>query len=122
MRKLIIAMGVCVATVTAVPAFAEEEDFVDQLQDYLDLAEQYVDLANRPEAAVFFAVEGIVEIHEARGEKAKAAELLAGMIDQFPDNPAARNIIRFELRDLHAEMGDADAALAQLQAVIEDNR
>ena len=120
MKKLIIAATVCLATLTVVPAYADEE--VDQLNDYLELAEQYIDLAKRPEAAVFFAVEGIVEIHEARGEKAKAAELLTSMLEKFPEKSAERNIIRFQLRDLHAEMGDGVAALAQLQAVIEDNQ
>ncbi|MEL6202957.1 MAG: hypothetical protein AAFR39_11435 [Pseudomonadota bacterium] len=120
MKKLIIAATVCFATLTVVPAYADEE--IDQLGAYLELAEQYIDLANRPEAAVFFAVEGIVEIHEARGEKAKAIETLSAMLEKFPANTAARNLIRFELRDLHAEMGDAAGALAQLEAVIEDNR
>ncbi|MEO0543724.1 MAG: hypothetical protein AAFY99_07890 [Pseudomonadota bacterium] len=120
MKKLIMAATICIATLTIVPAHADEE--VDQLNDYLALAEQYIDLAKRPEAAVFFAVEGIVEIHEARGEMAKATELLTSMLEKFPEKSAERNIIRFQLRDLHAEMGDANAALAQLQSVIEDNR
>lgn len=124
MKKLIIATALCVTAIVATPAIAQEDDGAELagLNAYLDLAEQYVDLASDPDTAVFFAVQGIVEIHTARGERSEAVEALQALIERYPDNQAARNIIRFELRDLHQERGDVQAALAELDAVLEENR
>lgn len=112
------------ATVSfAAPAYADDhEDFIDQVQDYLELSEQYLKLAKEKDAAVFFAVEGIVEIHEERGEQAKAVPVLRKVLDQFPENQAVRNIIHFKLRDLLRETGQTDLALAQLETLIAENR
>ena len=66
--------------------------------------------------------EGIVEIHEERGEKAKAIPILKTILDKYPDDQAVRNIIRFKLRDLYRETGQADLALAELDVLIEENR
>lgn len=115
-------MMVLTATL-ALPAFAgEREDFIEQVQGYLDISEKYLTLANRKDAAVFFAVEGIVEIHEERGEKAKAIPVLEKILEKYPDNQTVRNIIRFKLRDVYRETGKADLALAELAAVINENR
>lgn len=111
------------ATAFATPALADDhDDFIEELQGYLALSEQFVDLANRSDAAVFFAVEGIVEIHEERGEEAAAIPILREALDKYPENQAVRNLIRFKLRDLYRETGQADLALAELQTLIEENR
>lgn len=100
----------------------EEDDFLDSVQAYLAVSEKFVDLANRREAAVFFAVEGIAEIHEERGELAKAAPHLIRILEQHPDNQTVRNIVHFKLRDIYRETGRSDLALQQLEAVIRENR
>lgn len=123
MKKFAIATAVALSTVFVTPAFADDEgQFIDQIQSYLEISEKFVALANRQDAAVFFAVEGIVEIYEARGEKANAAAALKEILEKYPDNRPARNIIRFKLRDVYRETGKADLALAELEAVIEENR
>ena len=121
---------IAIATIIAVAAFAfpahaeveEEAKFIQNMQRYLDVSEKFVELANGRENAVFFAVEGIVEIHEARGALAKAVPLLKNILEQYPENQTVRNIIRFKLRDVYVETGQADLALAELEAVIEENR
>ncbi|MEM1385292.1 MAG: hypothetical protein AAF713_05985 [Pseudomonadota bacterium] len=123
MKRLIVASAMVVTAAFAVPATADDEmDFIEQFQSYMELSEQFLNLANRNDAAVFFAVEGIVEIHEDRGERAKAIPVLKGVLEKYPDNQAVRNIIRFKLRDLYRETGQADLALTELQVVIEENR
>lgn len=106
----------------AAPAMADEKDFIEQVHDYLELSEQYLDMAKEKEAAVFFAVEGIVEIHEDRGEQAKAIPALRAVLDQFPDNQAVRNVVHLKLRDLLRETGQTDLALVQLETMIAENR
>ena len=94
---------------------------LELFQTYLDLAEQFVGFTTEQEATVFLAVEGIAEIYEGRGEQAAAIPVLEAALDQYPDDLAARNIIRFKLRDLYNETGQAEQALAQLQAILEEN-
>ena len=122
MKPILIAALLALTTVFAAPAMADDHDFLEELQDYLDISEKYISLANQKEAAVFFAVEGIVEIHEDRGEQAAAIPALQQVLETYPDDQTVRNIIRFKLRDLYRETGQADMALAELQAVIAENR
>ena len=101
---------------------ADEADFLRNIKDYLAVSEKYVTLANSRETAIFFAVEGIVEIHEARGERANAVPFLQKILEKYPDNQTVRNIIHFKLRDVYKETGRSDLALGELEAVIEENR
>ncbi|MEM6946086.1 MAG: tetratricopeptide repeat protein [Pseudomonadota bacterium] len=121
-RLMIAATMLSAATLTAAPAQADDLDLIEQLQGYLQISEQFIDLVNRKEAAVFFAVEGIVEIHEERGDQAKAIPTLQAFLEKYPDDQAVRNIIRFKLRDLYRETGQADLAIAELEVVVEENR
>ena len=67
MKRLAIATAMVLTAVFAAPAFAGEEEFIEQIQGYLEISEKFLALANRKDAAIFFAAEGIVEIHEERG-------------------------------------------------------
>ena len=124
MKRFAIASMMMLAATFALPAHAEEEEaeFLKNIQGYLDVSEKYVNLSKGKENAVFFAVEGIVEIHEERGEKAKAIPALKKILEKYPENQTVRNIIRFKLRDVYVETGRADLALAELEAVINENR
>ncbi len=123
LKSLLAACVLLVASTLAPPALAEEQGpFLQQFQGYLAIAEKFTALASQEEAAVFFAIEGIVEIHEQRDSLAEAIPLLAGFLDDYPDNRAIRNVIRFKLRDLYRETGQPDEALAQMIAVVEENR
>lgn len=129
MKTLVIAALVAVSTTFAAPTFAEDHDaefeaeldYLEELMSYFDLSEQFVELASKPEAAVFFAVEGIVEIHEENETLPEAIAILEGALTELPGDRAARNIIRFQLRDLYAETGNTQAAIEQLQAVLTEN-
>lgn len=120
-RLTLIAFLVVGAAFTTPAAADDAEDYIEELQRYLDVSEAFLNLANRKEAVVFFAVEGIVEIHEERGEQAKAIPALQSFLEKYPDNLAVRNIIRFKLRDLYRETGQTDLALTEMQTIIEEN-
>ena len=69
-----------------------------------------------------FAVEGIVEGHRDRGDQAAAVPLLIRILAKHADHQTVRNIIRFKLFDVYREIGKADLALAEREAVIDENR
>lgn len=123
MKKLMIVAMVAATAAFSAPAMADDEEFndIELFLGYMEIAEQFLSFANRTDAAVFFAVEGVVEIHEDRGELAAAIPVLQGFLEQYPDNQAVRNVIHFKLRDLYRDTGQAEAALGQLSAVIEEN-
>ena len=98
-----------------------EEVFIDTLGSYMDVSEKIISLAGRREAAIFFAIEGIVEIYEQRNELAKAPPHLQKILKKYPDNKTIRNIVRFKLRDVYNDTGRSDLALQELEAVIAEN-
>ncbi|MEL6997524.1 MAG: hypothetical protein AAFP68_04615 [Pseudomonadota bacterium] len=126
MKRIAIVIALMFTTMVAASAFAEDDEdhdaFLETVDSYLEISEKFIKLADRKEAAVFFAVEGIVEIYDDRGEQANAVPALVKILDQYPDNQTVRNIVRFKLRDVYRETGMADRALAELEAVIAENR
>ena len=125
LKNGVMAALIALTALAAQPAVADDDDdaaFLREIRDYLAVSETFVSLADKKEAAVFFAVEGIVEIHEARGEQAKAVPALQAILDKYPDNRTVRNIVRFKLHEVYKEIGSSDAALAELDAVIDENR
>lgn len=106
------------------PALANEPNaqFLQTVQDYLTISEKYVALANTQEAALYFAIEGIVEIHEERGELAKAVPHLTRILDQYPANQTVRNLVHLKLRDVYKQTGRTDLALHELENLIDENR
>lgn len=125
MKPLILA-GLFGLTTTLTPMASAQAQNVEVetialFQSYLDIAEQFVGFTAEQEATVFLAVEGIVEIYEARGEAAAAIPVLQAALAQYPEDQPARNIIRFKLRDLYRDTGQADLALAELQAILDEN-
>jgi len=112
-------------TLTPLQATAADENemqFLDTMDRYLTISERYISLASEPTAAIYFAVEGISEIYEDRGEKAQAIPHLERLLKAHKGNLAAANIIRLKLRDLYRETGQAQKALDQLDAVMAQNR
>lgn len=107
------------------PAAAQDQDdpaaFVELMSSYLGLSERVVDMASSPEASVYLAIEGIVEIYEQRRDGPGAVAHLKRILDQHGSNQAVRNIVHLKLRDVYKETGDAKAALAQLDQIIAEN-
>ena len=126
MKKLMMAAAVMGGLAMAGPALAQEDgvetEYLELFMSYLDIADQFVDFASDSASTVFLATEGIVEIHEQRGEEAAAIPLLQEALALYPDNQAARNILRFKLRDLYRDTGQTELALAELRLILEENR
>ncbi len=105
------------------PGRGEEDvrNFIDLMDNYLGLSNRWVATASEPDTAVYLAIEGITEVYENRGEKAKAIPHLLRIVEQSADNRTLRNIARFKLRDLYNETGRSDKALEQLEMIIQEN-
>ena len=67
----------------ALPAgAAEEEKFLALMNSYLTLGNTVVDTAERPEAAVFLAIEGIFEVYEQRRDAPGAVKHFQRLLEQ----------------------------------------
>ena len=115
----LIAVVVLYAPVSQ--AADEQQRFVTLMNNYLDLVNSVVDSAERPEAAVFMAIEGIFEVYEQRRDAPSAVRHLEGLLAEHGDNRTVRNLIRFKLRDIYKETGQQDKALEQLDLIVADN-
>ena len=104
------------------PAHAnEQEDFLELMSQYLALGNAVVDTAERPEAAIFLAIEGIFEVYEQRRDAPNAVQHFERLLEQHGDNQTVRNLIRFKLRDIYKETGQMDKALEQLDLLVAEN-
>lgn len=118
-------LAVLLLALFASPLLAQDQDdpaaFVELMSGYLGLSERVVAMASSPEASVYLAIEGIVEIYEQRRDGPGAVAHLKRILDQHGSNQAVRNIVHLKLRDVYKETGDAKAALAQLDQIIAEN-
>lgn len=124
LSPILLALLTLVALGAAAPTVAEAPDetaFLEVMNRYLELADHYTELASRPETATYFAIEGIVEIYEARGARAEAVEHLERLLKEHGDDRTIRNLLRFKLRDLYNETGRSNRALEELETIIEEN-
>ena len=119
---LTLSAFVGVATIQSAHAESEEAEFMELMSGYLDVSERFLKLASQNEAAVFFAVEGIIEIYEERGEMRAAIPHLQRILEQNGDNLTVRTLTRFKLRDLYNETGQHELALKELETIIVENR
>ncbi len=127
-KALIVSCGLFLSLILApLPAASAEGDvaqmdqFLALMQNYLGVSEHWVEMASRESTAIYLAIEGIVEIYEQRGDKAKAIPHLKRVLEKNDDNQTVRNAIRFKLRDLYKETGQMTEALEELDRVIDEN-
>ena len=99
----------------------QARELIELMGNYLGFSNHWVETASKPDAAIYLAIEGIIEVYEERREKAKAIPHLERIVQQNADNRTVRNIARFKLRDLYRETGRSDQAIEQLELVIEEN-
>ncbi len=110
------------STLLVAPAqAADEEDFLLLMNQYLTLGNAVVDTAERPEAAVFLAIEGIFEVYEQRRDAPSAVQHFERLLREHGSNQTVRNLIRFKLRDIYKETGQSDKALEQLDLIVAEN-
>ena len=121
-RRTAPAMLLAAATLFAPLTMAQDEErFVSLMTQYLSLAGSLVETAERPEAAVFMAIEGIFEVYEQRRDAPNAVKHFERLLAKHGDNRTVRNLIRFKLRDIYKETGQQDKALEQLDLIFAEN-
>ncbi|MEM9533373.1 MAG: hypothetical protein AAGA23_20795 [Pseudomonadota bacterium] len=114
-------LSVCAVWPSAARAEDDPAAFVALMDQYLSLAEKVVATADRREAAVFMALEGIFEVYEQRRDAQGAIRHLTGILERHPNDRVVRNLVRFKLRDIYKEIGELDKALEQLDLVVAEN-
>ena len=117
-RKALLAVTLAAVVVLdvseATRAESEEAEFIELMGGYLDVSEQFLQFASSSEAAEYFAIEGIIEIYEERGEMRAAIPHLQQILECHDDN--------LTVRDLYNETGQQELALRELEAIIDENR
>ncbi len=99
----------------------DQEDFLLLMNQYLELGNMVVDTAERPEASIFLAIEGIFEVYENRRDAPGAVKHFERLLAEHGDNQTVRNLIRFKLRDIYKETDQVDKALEQLDLIVSEN-
>ncbi|MEM7707845.1 MAG: hypothetical protein AAF358_19995 [Pseudomonadota bacterium] len=123
-RRTTLLTTAILASLWLTPVRAQDANaaqFVTLMNDYLSLADKVVDTAERREAAVFLAIEGIFEVYEQRRDAPSAVQHLNRILDSYENDRVVRNLVRFKLRDIFKETGDAEKALEQLDLIIAEN-
>jgi predicted negative regulator of RcsB-dependent stress response len=115
------AIATALVIAPASNAASEQEAFVQLMSQYLELGNAVVDTAERPEAAIFLAIEGIFEVYEQRRDAPNAVQHFERMLEDYGENQTVRNLIRFKLRDIYKETGQTDKALEQLELIVAEN-
>ena len=120
---VILGSGLLATASAGQPGGGEDEarQFIDLMDNYLGLSGRWVSMASQPDTATYLAIEGITEVYEHRGEKAKAIPHLLDIVDRSAGNRSLRNVARFKLRDLYNETGRSDKAIEQLELIIQEN-
>ena len=123
-KTLLIAFTLSIGLGVGAASATDEEEaqkFVALMSNYLSLADQVVSIANRQDAAIFLALEGIFEIYEHRRDSPGAIPHLNRILETHAKDRVVRNLVRFKLRDIYKETGQMDKALEQLEKIIEEN-
>lgn len=118
---LTVVLGIGTATAPLAYAGSEEEEFIGLMESYLEVAHRWIQMAETREAAVFFAIEGITEIYEERGELRDAGPHLERILEKYGENRTLRTMIRFKLRDIYNQTDQHEKALQQLEEVIAES-
>ncbi len=121
-KPLILSLLLMASGMTSASAQDDQTlKFVALMNDYLTLANKMVDAAEKPQAAIFMAIEGIYEVYEQRRDAPGAVRHLSEILDNHPNDRVVRNLVRFKLRDIYKETGEADKALEQMDKIIAEN-
>jgi len=123
---VLLMLLLSLALMVPAAAWADEDmqqmdQFLALMKSYLGVSDQWVEMNSQRETVIFLAIEGIVEIYEQRGERAKAIPHLRKILDKNRDNQTVRNAVHFKLRDLYKETGRTQEALDELDRVVDEN-
>ena len=126
-RKLTIGITAAMLFVVAPGAQAQQQHdlelmqtFLNIMTDYFELIESTHDISSNPEKAAIMQMQKIQEVYEARGEKARSADVLKQVLEDS-NNTTIRNAAYLMLGDTLKDAGRADEALQLLRQGLEEN-
>ena len=122
-------IGAVACTFTAVAPVSQAQDLEDlaTMQTFLEIMDSYFgiiesthDVSSSAEKAAIMQMQKIREIHEDRGEKARAAGILREVLESSR-NQTIRNAAYMLLGDTLKETGRSDEALKVLEQGLREN-
>ena len=99
---------------------ATMQTFLEIMDSYFGIIESTYEVSSSAEKAAIMQMQKIREIHEDRGEKAKAAGVLREVLESSR-NQTIRNAAYMLLGDTLKETGRSDEALEVLQQGLREN-
>ncbi len=126
-KHLVVGISAAILLSVAPASHAQSPDelklmqtFLSIMTDYFAIIEASHDIASDPEKAAIMQMQKIQEVYEARGEKARSAEVLRQVL-KSTDNTTIRNAAYMLLGDTLKDTGRTDEALELLRQGLEEN-
>lgn len=127
LRNVTAAVAASLLLIFALQSQAQSPDQLKTMQTFLSIMDSYYQIiesthavASDSEKAAIVQMQKIQEVYEELGKKAKAADILRGVLDDSR-NPAIRNAAYMLLADNLKDTGRADEALKLLQQGLAEN-
>ena len=96
------------------------QTFLDIMTSYFSIIESTYEISSDSEKAAIMQMQKIQEVYEERGQKARATEVLRGVLNDS-DNPTIRNAAYLILGDNLKETGRSDEAIELLRMALSEN-
>ncbi len=126
-KHMLIGAIACTVVAFAPLSQAQDLDELDTMQTFLEIMDSYFgiiestwEVSTSAEKAAIMQMQKIREIHEDRGEKAKATGMLREVLETSR-NQTIRNAAYMLLGDTLKETGRSDEALEVLQRGLREN-
>ena len=127
LKSMLIGVIACTAVVVTPPSQAQAPEELATMQTFLEIMDSYFgiiestwDVSSSAEKAAIMQMQKIREIHEDRGEKARAAGMLREVLETSR-NQTIRNAAYMLLGDTLKETGRSDEAIKVLEQGLREN-
>ena len=126
-KTITVGITASLALVLATPAHAQSPQELQTMQTFLEIMTSYFDIIrstheinSSEEKAAILQMTKVQEIYEERGEKARAVDVLRGVLEDSR-NPTIRNAAIMMLGDTLKETGRSDEAIEVLRQGLREN-
>ena len=127
LKPMLIGAIACTAVAITPPSQAQAPEELATMQTFLEIMDSYFgiiestwDVSSSAEKAAIMQMQKIREIHEDRGEKARAAGMLREVLETSR-NQTIRNAAYMLLGDTLKETGRSDEAIKVLEQGLREN-
>jgi lipopolysaccharide biosynthesis regulator YciM len=127
LKTIVTTAVICAALAAPSLSHAQNPDDLAKMQTFLNIMDSYFGIiestyavSSSAEKAAIMQMQKIQEVYEQRGEKARAVEILRGVLEDST-NPTIRNAAYMLLSDNLKETGKSDQAIELLRQGLAEN-